>query len=254
MSARILIVDDNLLNRKLACDLLILEGYEVRQCEDAAQVLELLAQESLPDLILMDISLPGMDGLTLTRKLKADPRYASIPVAAMTAFAMKGDDQKALSAGCSGYITKPIDTRRLPTQVADLLATRSREREKLTIMVVEDHRIDMKLVGENARLSGHIVLSNITAEAALASLSQGHPDVVLLDLNLPGMDGLTFLRLLKSDPQTSGLPVVAVTAYPDNFQRSEMMSAGCFAYLVKPVNMQMLLRELEAASSARKPT
>lgn len=248
MGARILVVDDNLLNRKLASDLLASEGYDVLQCDDAPHVLEFLAQERLPDLILMDISLPGMDGLTLTRQLKADPRYARIPVAAMTAFAMKGDEQKAIAAGCCAYITKPIDTRRLPTQVADLLATETHEREQFKIMVVEDHRIDMKLVGESARLSGHVVLSNTTAEAALASLSDGHPDVVLLDLNLPGMDGLTFLRQLKADPQTSRLPVVAVTAYPDDAQRGAMLSAGCFAYLVKPINMQFLLRELEAAA------
>jgi two-component system cell cycle response regulator len=254
MSARILVVDDNLLNRKLACDLLMLEGYDVLQCEDAAHVLEVLAQERLPQLILMDISLPGMDGLTLTRQLKADRRYAAIPVAAMTAFAMKGDEQKALDAGCSAYITKPIDTRRLPAQVAELLSAGAGAgvHEPLKIMVVEDHRIDMKLVGASARLSGHVVLSNTTAEAALASLSDGHPDVVLLDLNLPGMDGLTFLRLLKADPHTRDLPVVAVTAYPDDFQRGALMNAGCSAYLVKPISMQLLLRELEAASGARR--
>jgi CheY-like chemotaxis protein len=75
----------------------------------------------LPDLILMDIALPGMDGLTLTRKLKADPRFKDVPVVALTAFAMKGDDRKALDAGCDGYITKPIDTRALPEQVQAFL-------------------------------------------------------------------------------------------------------------------------------------
>jgi CheY-like chemotaxis protein len=76
----------------------------------------------LPDLILMDIALPGMDGLTLTRLLKGNARTRPIPVAALTAFAMKGDEQKAYAAGCIGYITKPIDTRRFPEQVAGLLA------------------------------------------------------------------------------------------------------------------------------------
>jgi CheY-like chemotaxis protein len=75
----------------------------------------------VPDLILMDIALPGMDGLTLTRKLKDDKRLKHIPVIALTAFAMKGDEQKACEAGCNGYITKPIDTRKLPQLVAELL-------------------------------------------------------------------------------------------------------------------------------------
>ena len=69
----------------------------------------------------MDIALPGMDGLTLTRQLKADADTSDIRVIALTAFAMKGDDQKAREAGCDGYITKPIDTRTLPNQVADFL-------------------------------------------------------------------------------------------------------------------------------------
>lgn len=251
MGARILVVDDNLLNRKLACDLLELEGHEVLQAEDADQAQAQLERGQPPELILMDISLPGMDGLTFTRQLKADPRFAGIPVVAMTAFAMKGDEHKALAAGCSGYLTKPIDTRRLPQQVADALAAGRQERERLKIMIVEDHRIDMKLAGERARLSGHVVLSNTTAEEALASLGEGHPDVVLLDLNLPAMDGLSFVRLLKADPKTRELPIVAVTAYPDKFQRDELLAAGCAAYLVKPIETRTLMHELEQACRRR---
>ena len=120
MSARILIVDDNSVNLKLATDVLEMEGYAVEKAVDAEQAQELL-KSATPDLILMDIALPGMDGLTLTRKLKADERLKDVPVVAMTAFAMKGDEQKALAAGCDGYITKPIDTRKLPQQVAAYL-------------------------------------------------------------------------------------------------------------------------------------
>ncbi|MBI3370119.1 MAG: response regulator [Burkholderiales bacterium] len=251
MKARILVVDDNHLNRKLACDVLELEGYSLDQCENADQVLALLARGATPDLILMDISLPGMDGLSLTRQLKADPRVASIPIVAMTAFAMKGDDRKALEAGCSGYITKPIDTRHLPTQVADVLTASRQQHEQLQVMIVEDHRIDLKLAGERVRLSGHVALNTLSAEQALESLNKGHPDVVLLDLNLPGMDGLSFVRLLKAKPETSGLPIVAVTAHPDRYQRDEMMAAGCAAYLVKPLDMRQLLQELEHAAVRR---
>ena len=120
MSARILIVDDNPTNLKLAAEVLELEGYAIDKAVDAEQAQELL-EHATPDLILMDIALPGMDGLTLTRKLKADARLKHVPIVAMTAFAMKGDDRKALDAGCDGYITKPIDTRKLPQQVAGFL-------------------------------------------------------------------------------------------------------------------------------------
>lgn len=117
MSARILIVDDNPINLKLAADVLEAGGYKVAKAEDAEQAAELL-EHIMPDLILMDIALPGIDGLTFTRRLKADDRFRHLPVVAITAFAMKGDEKKAFDAGCVGYITKPIDTRSFPQQVA----------------------------------------------------------------------------------------------------------------------------------------
>ena len=127
MSAKILVVDDNPTNLKLASDVLAFEGHDILKAVDAEEAQIVLAG-ALPDLILMDIALPGMDGLTLTRKLKAEERTRHVRIVALTAFAMKGDDQKAFDAGCDGYITKPIDTRKLPEQVAELLA---KERPKL---------------------------------------------------------------------------------------------------------------------------
>jgi len=118
--AHILVVDDNPANLKLASDLLEWEGYQISKAVDAQQALDAIRQ-SIPDLILMDIGLPGMDGLTLTRKLKADDATKQIRIVAMTAFAMKGDERKTLDAGCDGYIAKPIDTRKLPDQVARCL-------------------------------------------------------------------------------------------------------------------------------------
>jgi two-component system cell cycle response regulator DivK len=108
MSSAILIVDDNPTNLKLARVVLSAEGLEVRaalSAEDALKVLETFH----PSLILMDIQLPGLDGLELTRQLKADPQRRDIIVLALTAYAMKGDMEKALAAGCDGYMSKPID-------------------------------------------------------------------------------------------------------------------------------------------------
>jgi two-component system, cell cycle response regulator DivK len=117
---RILVVDDNPRNLKLAFDVLEDAGYEVVEAVNAEEAQSMI-DRNLPDLILMDIALPGMDGLTLTRKIKANERTKHIRIIALTAFAMKGDDQKALAAGCDGYITKPIDIHQLPVQVAEIL-------------------------------------------------------------------------------------------------------------------------------------
>jgi two-component system, cell cycle response regulator DivK len=116
----ILIVDDNPVNLKLIRVLLSMEGYDVRTAADAEEALNAL-KVFRPHLILMDLQLPGMDGLELTRRIKADPAMPDTVIVALTAYAMKGDEEKALSAGCDGYITKPIDTRALPKLVTGYL-------------------------------------------------------------------------------------------------------------------------------------
>lgn len=116
----ILIIDDNPINLKLEKILLVVEGYEVHTATDAEEALNLL-KVFQPRLILMDIQLPGMSGLELTTRLKVDPRYQNIIILALTAYAMKGDKEKALAAGCDGYIAKPIDTKTLPGIIANYL-------------------------------------------------------------------------------------------------------------------------------------
>jgi two-component system, cell cycle response regulator DivK len=116
----ILIVDDNPINLKLARVLLAAEGYQVRTAEDAVEALAALEQFH-PRLILMDIQMPGVDGLVLARRLKAAPATKDIVIVALTAYAMKGDNEKALAAGCDGYVAKPIDTRTLPAVIASYL-------------------------------------------------------------------------------------------------------------------------------------
>jgi len=117
----ILIVDDNAQNLKLAKVILVAEQYDVKTATDAEDALKIL-DSFKPRLILMDLQLPRMDGLTLTRRLKADPSTRDIIVIALTAYAMKGDDDKAFAAGCDGYMSKPIDIDALPRVVARHLA------------------------------------------------------------------------------------------------------------------------------------
>jgi CheY-like chemotaxis protein len=124
----ILIVDDNVQNLKLARVILANEGYDVRTAADAEEALALL-RASRPHLILMDLQLPGMDGLQLTRQLKADRATRDIRIIALTAYAMKGDEEKAFAAGCDGYVSKPIDTERLPEIVRSHLSGRAEARD-----------------------------------------------------------------------------------------------------------------------------
>ncbi len=117
----ILVVDDNATNCKLLQVVLRSEGYEVRSAADGNELCALL-QEYHPRLILMDIQLPGLDGLELTRRLRANPATRDIVIVAISAYAMKSDKEAALASGCDGYLSKPIDTRTLPGLVATYLA------------------------------------------------------------------------------------------------------------------------------------
>ncbi|MBL9166228.1 MAG: response regulator [Verrucomicrobiales bacterium] len=130
VKSTILVVDDHPTNLKLITELLSFEGYTVCGAVDAESALELLTKMT-PELILMDIALPGMDGLTLTRKLKAEVLRVPVFIVALTAFAMKGDEQKALDAGCDAYISKPIDTRRILPQIAEFIEQTWRRRQQL---------------------------------------------------------------------------------------------------------------------------
>ncbi|MEX1147549.1 MAG: response regulator [Sphingomonadales bacterium] len=130
MAKKVLIVEDNELNMKLFSDLLGAHGYETIQTKDGMEAVA-LAEKHRPDLILMDIQLPEISGLDVTRKIKANKDLASIPVVAVTAFAMKGDEEKIREGGCEDYIAKPIS-------VTEFLATVKRFTNRADIREKED--------------------------------------------------------------------------------------------------------------------
>lgn len=117
---KIMIVEDHPLNLKLICDLLEMDGHEVFANPDAESALEQL-EHVAPDVILTDVGLPGMDGLQMTRLLRANDRTKDIKIIALTAFAMRIDKERVIEAGCDGYITKPIDTRLLTRQILEII-------------------------------------------------------------------------------------------------------------------------------------
>ena len=118
--AKILIVEDNPVNLELAKDILENYGFEVLSATNGLETFQLI-QKTLPDLILMDLQLPGMSGLAVIESLKADPATAHIPIVAVTAFAMAADENRARTAGCIGFIAKPINTREFPRLVTEFI-------------------------------------------------------------------------------------------------------------------------------------
>ena len=134
----ILVIEDNALNMKLVKSLLTIGQYEMIEAPNAETGVD-LARDKKPDLILMDIQLPGMDGLTATRIIKGDPSMKDFPVVAFTSFAMEGDEEKALEAGCAGYITKPLNTQKFLKTVEHYLGIQVKT-WKINIYILIDYK------------------------------------------------------------------------------------------------------------------
>jgi two-component system cell cycle response regulator DivK len=128
MSKKILIVEDNPQNMRLVEMALRAEHYFLLEATNGEDALE-IAKKERPDLIIMDVQLPKMSGLEVTRKLREIPEFNQTPIIAVTAYAMKGDEEKALDAGCSAYLSKPIRARELPNLIAKMLLQRQEEGE-----------------------------------------------------------------------------------------------------------------------------
>ncbi len=121
MAARILVAEDDADNRRIVVKVLTVEGHETLEAADGRTTVE-LARRERPDLILMDLAMPGMDGWEAARRLKADPETADIPIIALTAFAMRGDEERAREAGCDAYLSKPCRPQTIRDVVRQFLA------------------------------------------------------------------------------------------------------------------------------------
>ncbi|HKV12624.1 MAG TPA: response regulator [Thermoanaerobaculia bacterium] len=115
----------------------------------------------------------------------------------------------------------------------------------MKVLVIEDHPTDLKLINVVLEMGGHVVHQRASAEGAVEAILADPPDIILLDLRLPGMDGPTLVRQLKASAQTQRIPVVAVTAFPDLYRRDDLLAAGCDAYILKPIDTRELPKRLE---------
>jgi two-component system, cell cycle response regulator len=243
----ILLIEDNELNMKLFRSLLKMDNYIVLEALDAETGMA-LAKKHSPDLILMDIQLPGMDGLTATSLLKQDPGLRDTPIVALTSYAMEGDQEKALAAGCTGYITKPIDTRSFLDTVAGFVKS---ARDQTTarskkVLIVDDDPLNVKLLTSMISGSNYDILKAYDGEEALDVISREHPDLILLDIMMPKIDGYKVLEIVKSSSNTRDIPVILITALDSVEDKVRGMEAGADEFLNKPVNKTELLARVKS--------
>jgi CheY-like chemotaxis protein len=236
---KILLVEDNAQNRVLATFLLEEAGMEVVTATTGAEGLE-KARAVQPDLILLDIQLPDIDGYELLAQLKGQPGVAHIPVVAVTSYAMAGEQKRALDLGCAGYVAKPIDTVNFAKQILEYIEG---PRRKLKILVVEDRVENAMVIRENLQHRGYAVVHAANGREALKAMGEENFDLVITDLLMPEMDGYQLTHALKTDERFQNVPVIIYTAtYTDPQDRALALDLGAAEFIIKPAETEPFMR------------
>lgn len=255
-SLRILVVEDNAANRELISYLLSSFGHQPLLTADGESGLS-CAREQLPDLVLCDIQMPGLDGFGVARALKASPATASIPLVALTASAMLGDRERILAAGFDAYIAKPIDPETIVPSLEALLqrppppvpaSTLSRHSTTgIHVLVADDRELNLTLKRSLLQPLGYQVTTATSLDDAMQAVQQHIPDLIISDINMGASSGFDFIAMLKADPRYCNIPFIFVTSTCcDSQSRLRALALGADRFLVRPVEPEQLLLEIEA--------
>src|SRR6266550_6770498 len=268
MPARILIVEDNPPNLELMRYLLTAFGHVPLPAQSGEQGM-MMAHQEKPDLIVCDIQLPGMDGYSYARQVKAETALRAIPLVAVTALAMVGDRDKALASGFDGYISKPIDPETFVARVEAFLRPDQRSNRAApsvttaaaspaktrhgTILVVDDRPVNLSLQRSLLEPLGYVVLTAKGMAQALAVARETPPDLILSDVMMADGSGFDFVKAVKADPRLKPIPFVFLTStYCDEASRAKGLALGADRFLFRPIEPQVLLAEIEACLQEQK--
>ena len=245
MAKTVLIVEDNELNMKLFHDLLEAHGYNTVATRNGVEAID-LARKHRPDLILMDIQLPEVSGLEVTKWIKDDPELHAIPVIAITAFAMKGDEERIRQGGCEAYLSKPISVAKFIETIRQFLGAPRENANDRPDPRGRRRPANLRLL--EARLSAEYfdVITATNGAEALAICERDECDLVLLDVMMPDMDGFEVCRRLKTNPATQHIPVVMVTALDQATDRVAGLDAGADDFLTKPGSDLVLIARVRS--------
>ncbi|HVR88175.1 MAG TPA: response regulator [Candidatus Limnocylindria bacterium] len=260
--ARILIVEDEANNLDVACRIVAAAGHEALVAQDGQSGLE-VARRERPDAVLVDLLLPKLDGWALTRAIREEPWAARIPIIAVSALAMQSDQDRARDAGCDAFITKPyapaelravlqryfaVDAPPRPSGAAEPVPDAIPPAERLgKVLVVDDEPANVELIERRLRGNGYETLSANNGHDAIALAAREQPDLILMDVMMPGLDGWQATQLLKGDPKTANIPVVFVTARDRPEDVAKGFETGGIMYVAKPVEPVELFARVRTA-------
>lgn len=257
---KILVVEDNPLNMKLVRALLELGKFQVIAAETAQKGIR-LAKETIPNLILMDIQLPDMDGLSAVRIIKKDKLTRDIPIVALTAYAMQGDEKKALNAGCIGYIIKPLQTKNFLNKINTYISQNVKEHlnnrsqihdHRHKILIADDEPLNVKLLEAHLSREDYNVFSAYDGPTALEKVETIQPDLILLDIMMPGLNGYEITKRLKASAKTKDIPIILITSLTGLDDKTKGMQAGADEFLNKPVNKTELSTRVKSLIRLKK--
>lgn len=266
MSARVLVVDDILPNVKLLEAKLSSEYYDVLTATNGADALEKVAAQS-PDIVLLDVMMPGMDGFEVCRRIKADPGTAHIPVVMVTALTDSSDRIKGLEAGADDFLSKPLNDIALMSRVRSLVRLkmtvdewRVRENtasqlgvgenpvnamhepvENARILVIEDQSFESRKFIDGLAVDNDVIIIAESGVEAMSKVAQSDYDLVAVSLNLKNEDGLRLCSHLRSSEKTRSVPILMIANEEDMPRIAHGLEIGAHDYILRPVDRNELL-------------
>jgi PAS domain S-box-containing protein len=249
-SLRVLIVDDDLRTRQLVRDVLAAEGHTVLPARDAAEAWSLLNRERV-DAAILDLVLPGLTGERLVADIRSSSALRDLPVFILTMKDLSASERESLAAQVTAIYQKGVGWR---SALLENLRKLARAHSGLRVLVADDNSSGREIVREALRDSVSEIIEAAGGREALSKIRENHPDLVLLDIRMPEMDGYQVVQEIRRDPAISRLRVVALTAFAMEGDRDRAIEAGFDDYITKPVSVAMLKAQIEAlpAQTAKK--
>ena len=247
MKKRILIIEDNEHNLYLMTVILQKKGYEVVSARDGREGIA-LAGQAKPALILLDIQLPIMNGYDVARELRGNPALADVPIVAETAYAMAGDRERILAAGCTGYIEKPFKPDTFAAEIEWYLSHQVKEEavHMITVLIADDNKQDQYMLKVLLEGHGYKVTSAPNGVEALKAARGNPPDIVFSDILMPVMDGFALCREWKRDKQLKKIPFVFYTAmYTDPRDEKLASELGSDKFIVRPIAPEKFIEQVK---------
>lgn len=260
MPGRVLIIEDNPINRELMDYLLRAFGFETLSAVNGRVGFDIACRE-LPDLILCDIQMPGMDGFEFLALAKGHEPLSRIPVLAVTALAMVGDRDRILGQGFDGYVAKPIHPQEFMGVLSGFLSAANRPgpgvprapqahavpapARPTCILAVDDSALNLELKRSLLGPHGYEVVTADTAAEALQIARERRPSLILSDVGMRHGSGFDFIRQVKADPELRDIPFIFLSStHWDEASRQLGMALGAARYLKRPMDLEVLLTEI----------